>query len=469
MAASTTTTPIAPPPSHSERTRLLRYGSNTTLMVLFMLAALVAVNMLAGKVKIRWDLTANQSFSLSEPTLKLLQRLPDQIKVTGFYTQQAAEDQERARDLLTEYAAHSDKIKAEWVDPQQQPSRALELGVRQDATMVLQMGAKRQEVSTPTESQISGALLKLISNKDATVYFVGGHGERTMDDTSENGYSQLKATLERDTFKTQPLSLASVSGDDWKKGVLVLNTGLTRSAASPAPLLPKEKEQLLAFLKGGGKALLLLGPTTDDSYNDLLAVAGLKLQKGVMLDPTGALFGDARTLVVSKPESSTMTEGLAQTVYPVAAGIVDAGTRPTGVTVQPLMQSSPQSWLETNLGGAQPKFDDGADVKGPVQLAVSVQGVEGSADARLVIIASPDLAANGVLQSLPGIGNMDFLVNAVNWLALAEDSLGIRPKDDVTPSVVLTPAQGNLILLSSMGLFPALIVMLGLLTWWGRR
>jgi ABC-type uncharacterized transport system involved in gliding motility auxiliary subunit len=399
--------------------------------------------------------------------VNVLNRLEEPVKITGFFTGFAAAQLEQAQDQLQEYTARTDKITVEFVDPDQRPSLAREMGIQTDGTLVFQLGDKKQEVLSATESQITGALLKLISDKDATVYFVGGHGERSVDDFSDGGLGQFRAAIEKDNFKAQALTIASASGDEWKQGILVINTGLTGQGGSTTPLLTQEKQGIQDFLKAGGKALLLLGPNTDPSYNELLAPYGLKLAQGVALDPSSSLMGDIRTLVVSKPESSTLTEGLPLTVYPLAAALVDEGERPAGVTVQPLMQTTAQAWLETDLRSPQPRYDEGTDVKGPLRLAVTIEGGEANGNGRLVVVTSPDAAANGVLQNIPG--NQDFLLNAVNWLAQAEENLGIRPREDVTPTVILTPGQSNMILLSAMGLFPGLIVLLGLMTWWSRR
>lgn len=476
MAAPTTpvATPTLDTTHRSEGARRFRYGGNTFVMVALCLAVLVVANLIVSKVKVRWDVTGDGTYSLSDQTKKVLGSLAEPVTVTGFYTQFAAAGREQAEDLLKEYQTHTDQLKVEFVDPDQRLGLAQQLGVQQDGTLVFQMGNKRQDLTAATESQVTGTLLKLTSNKENTVYFLTGHGERAVDERNANGYSTIRAALERDNFKVEPLNLATASGDAWKQGVVVINTGVRvsnvggRVQVSPAaPLLPEEKTRLEEFLKGGGRALLLLSPDTDRSYNDLLAIAGLKLGEGIVVDQ-GAQLGEVTTPAVQRPARSTITESLPLTAFPRSAAILDEGERPTGVVVQPLMESSANSWLETDLRVVQ--FDDGKETKGPLRLAVSVE-VPGQNDAkgRMVVIASADAFANGVLEAFVGIGNLDFLLNGVNWLAQQEEAIGIRPKSSTIPSVVLTQGQYPMVLLSSMALFPGLILLMGLGTWWTRR
>ncbi|MBI4498134.1 MAG: Gldg family protein [Chloroflexi bacterium] len=478
MAAPTVTPPEIPPldtAHRSEGARRFRYGGNTFVMVALALAVLVAANLVVSKLKVRWDLTAEGTYTLSEQTQKVLGNLQEPITITGFYTAFAAAGRQQAEDLLKEYQTHTDKLQVEFVDPDQQPGRARQLGIQQDGTLVVQSGDQRQDVTAVTESQITGALLKLTSDRETTVYFLTGHGERSTDDFDANGYGDVRAALERDNFTVEPLNLATASDDTWKQGVVVINTGMGvrnvggRVQVVPvSPLLPEEKDKLLQFLNGGGRAVLLLSPGSDPSYNELLAPFGLKLGEGVVVDQ-GAALGDVTTPAVQRPGRSTITESLPLTIFPRSAAILDAGERPTGVLVQPLMESSPDSWLETNLQ-APPQFDEGQDAKGPLRLAVSVEPpAQNEVRGRLVVIASADAFANGILQAIRGIGNQDFLLNAVNWVAQQEEAIGIRPKELDIPTVVLTQGQYPMVLLSSAALFPGLILLWGLATWWSRR
>lgn len=466
----------APTPGPTERGRLFRYGGNTVAMVLLAAAVIVIANLLAGRLKVRWDLTEQGTHTLAEQTKNVLTSLNAPVKVTGFYSQFSAASKQRAEDLLREYEVHTDRLQVEFIDPDQQPGRAREMAIQQDGVLVIQSGDRRQDVLSPTESQITGALLKIsVSGAQPTVYFVSGHGERSFDDSSGTGYSIVKSALERDNFKVESLNLATATTDNWKQGVLVINSGARVSNVGgqvrvlpTTPLLPQEAEKLQAFIKEGGRALFLLAPESDASYGGLLSAYGMKVPQGVVLDPVSSL-GDLSTPAVQRPAISTITEGLPLTIFPQSTAILDEGERPQTLTVQPLMETSPESWLETDLRAA-PRFDEGADTKGPLRLALTAEGL-GSGDnrGRAVIVGSADAFANGVLQSFIGIGNQDLFLNSVNWLAQQEAAIGIRPRDTQETSVLLSPGQQVLILVSAVALFPVLILFWGIGTWWSRR
>jgi ABC-type uncharacterized transport system involved in gliding motility auxiliary subunit len=67
--------------------RQARYGSLAATSILAVLGILVAVNYLAAKQDKRWDLTANQQFSLSPQTHNVLKKLDGPLKILVFARQ----------------------------------------------------------------------------------------------------------------------------------------------------------------------------------------------------------------------------------------------------------------------------------------------------------------------------------------------------------------------------------------------
>ncbi|HEY6508303.1 MAG TPA: hypothetical protein VIY56_09840, partial [Vicinamibacterales bacterium] len=87
-----------------------RYGMLALASVGLGLAILVAVNYVASRQNKRWDFTANQQFTLSDQTTKLLQGLTSPAKLLVF---DRARGFERFRARLNSYEAASKNVTVE--------------------------------------------------------------------------------------------------------------------------------------------------------------------------------------------------------------------------------------------------------------------------------------------------------------------------------------------------------------------
>src|SRR3989344_1885599 len=120
------------------RTRSLRYGANAAVAVVLVLAILVVVNVLNYNHYYKKDLTKDQLYGLSDQTIKLVKGLRQDVKVTAFVKLQA---RDQAKSLFDNYAYHAGgKFKAEYVDPDRDPTRAKAVGVKKYGTVVIEYG-----------------------------------------------------------------------------------------------------------------------------------------------------------------------------------------------------------------------------------------------------------------------------------------------------------------------------------------
>ena len=90
-----------------------RYGTLSIVSILVFLGILLAVNYLGARQNKRWDLTANQVFSLSDQTVKILRELKQPVNVIVYDRQ---ERQDIHRDRLEESIVPIDEIAAEQHD-----------------------------------------------------------------------------------------------------------------------------------------------------------------------------------------------------------------------------------------------------------------------------------------------------------------------------------------------------------------
>jgi ABC-type uncharacterized transport system involved in gliding motility auxiliary subunit len=465
-------------------TRQARYGTVSIVGILVAIGIFAAVNYLGSRQTKRWDFTENQAHSLSEQSIKILQGLDEPVQFT-VYDQETGFD--RFRNRFETYQYESDQVKVEYVDVDRQPARAKEAGITQYGTVVATYRDREQRLTTSIEEQdVTNALIKLVSGAEKKIYFTVGHGERQTDSADRlRGYNAITTALGNDNFAVAPLPLIQQQQvpDD---ATVVIVAGPTTDFLAP------EIEAMKRYVARGGKVLALIDPPPAAGA-DLPNLVGflkewsIELGTDVVVDASGIgqLFGgDASVPVVLNYPAHPITDNFrVMTAFPHARSVQAAqgGTH----TPQPLLETSPQSWAETdlkNFAAGNVEFAEGVDRRGPISvgIAVSAPAAEPPApplagnlspdapkpESRLVVIGDSDFAGNNAL----GIqGNQDLFLNAVNWLAQQEDLIAIRPRDAQDRRITLTADDQQRVFLLSILVIPGLVFAAGVYSWWRRR
>ncbi|MGQ9684164.1 MAG: GldG family protein [Anaerolineae bacterium] len=451
--------------------RIVREGSNALAVTVAVLGILALLNILGARYHRRVDLTAERQFSLSQQTLQVLAALPEPVTITAFMTPRYYARQQ-VEDLLKEYSYRSSLLRYEIIDPEKQPGKARQAGVTRDGTIIFQAGERRQEALGSDEQEFTSALVKVTRKEQKKVYFLTGHKERDPEDYAPEGYRQIAQALQRDNYQVAPLNLVvspTVPSD--AAAVIIAAPIVTPTVA--------EFQALNTYVDGGGSLCILGDPASSVNLDPLLARWGLSLRSDVIIDPVSSPQGDPATPVASRYPYHDITKDLGglMTLYPVAASIGEATQPPEGVTLSPLVQTSAQSWGETDRNNQQVRLDAGQDTSGPLHLGVAATlalaqtSETGEAKhARLVVFGDADWVSNDVLQSLQGyLGNADLFLNAISWLAEEETLISIRPSRPAERIVMLTAPQVQLVLYASIILLPGAVAVAGFWVWWKRR
>ncbi len=465
--------------------RQARYGTMSIVGILVAAGIVIAVNYLAARQNKRWDLTENQAFSLSEQSLKILQGLDAPVQFT-VYDQETNFD--RFRDRLDAYDYESDRVNVEYVDVDRQPARAKQAEIQAYGTVVISYKDRTQRISGTEEQDITNALIKVVTGEEKKVYFTQGHGERDTAGSDRLGYSTIVAALVRDNFSVAGLVLAQQREVPADAKVVVI-------AGPQTDFLAPEMDALKRYVARGGKVLAMLDPT-EAGKPDLVSLRAflkewaIELGDDVVVDASGMgqLFGgDASVPVAASYPAHPITEGFrVMTAFPLARSVKPVEGGAGGRTAQPLVETSPQSWAETDLKGltsGKVEFNgDQGDRQGPIALgaAVSAPAAEAPApptggnaspdapkpESRVVTVGDSDFAANNAI----GIqGNQDLFLNSVNWLAQQENLIAIRPREAQDRRITLTADQQRRIMLLSLLVIPGLVFAGGVYTWWRRR
>ncbi len=456
--------------------RRTRYGSNALVMSLAFVGIVVLLNILGQAHHQRFDLTANKDFSLSPQTIQILQNLKVPVHVIGFFT---AGDPSEAdtQNLLKEYKTYSDKFTYEFVDPDVQRAFAARFQNPYSGSVYFTAGDKQQKAASIDEQSLTSALLKVTTDKPKVAYFIIGHGERDIQDSSNAGFSQIKQKLEGDNYQVSTLTLATTSTIPSDASVLVL--------ASPKAELPqKDLDTLSNYLQRGGRIVVLTDPGLPNPLGSSLSAAyGIDLPNDFVIDIPNALLGDAITPVITHYPSHRITEQLGNlaTFFPLARPVVITSSAPSTVTVTSLVQTSsgddlgrPNSWADSGLkelSSTQPNVQfnpaDG-DIKGPINLAVAIENSD--TKARMVVFGNSEFVSDNGLNMMAGqVGNADIFLNAVDWAAEEDTLISVRSKPPTNNQIFLTGPQLRLVFLSTVVLLPLAVIVAGVVVWWRRR
>lgn len=464
------------------KSRTAVYGANTFVLVCIFLGVLVFINILSSRHKHRFDFTSSGIFTLAPQTQKIVASLPREISMTAFFQSESPTKSE-FKNLMDGYLGLSDKIELTFVDPDKNPAIVKQYGVTTYGTVVLESGQQETKVQNPSEENMSNAILKVIKDEKKKIYFLEGHGERSLDNTEGQGYSNAKKSLERDGFQVEKLLLLQTGKVPDDADALVI-------AGPEKPVLPQEQKALEDFLQTGGSIVLLIDPQTNSGLEKFLARWGVELQEDIVIDPMSKMFGgDYAAPVVSQYMMHDITKDFAlPTIFPVLRSVT--AKQVEGVTVEELLQTGANSWAEMDFGGKKVKFDEGVDKQGPVTIAVVASKKPDAADSpvlgddekganeteakekpsakqgNLVVLGDSDFANNTYFNFS---GNGDFFLNTTSWLAEEESLISIRPKERKDSPINLTSDTGAVLFFAGTVLFPGVIVLIGVRKWWTRR
>ena len=443
-----------------------RYGRwlNAFWGGILVLAILGMVNFLADRYPHRLDLTEGGLHSLAPLTVETLEALEKDVEALAFME---GGENEELRGLLEQYAVHGGgRFEFEFVDPDRDPVRTQEHGVRAYNTLVVAAGAERLSLTELTEKEITNAMLKVLRDRRERVCFTVGHGERGSGDL-ESDLGRLAGRLrEIDYVVRDSLFLAREPRvpDDCR--VLIV-------AGPRTPFLAHEVDAIRSYLGRGGSLLLLADALQQSGLEGLAREWGVVTGDDFVIDTSGigSLFGlDFTIPVVTTYDGGHPIvrhhRGGVMTFYELArsVGLDSAAVAAVPAAAAVLARTSSSSWAESDLsvlretggGGERTVSLDDADRRGPVGLGAAVADTVGGG--RLVVFGDADFASNRYFDAQ---GNGDLALNAVSWLAEDEALISIRPREPGFNPIALTEAQSEWIFWITVILYPAAIAVAG--------
>jgi ABC-type uncharacterized transport system involved in gliding motility auxiliary subunit len=454
--------------------RSSRHGANMLVMILLFTCIIIIIQALSTRHSYRLDLTRNQRFSLASQTTNLLNGLNRDIEIYAFF-KRGSQNRSWAENVINQYVHKNKHIRKEFVDPDQNPQLAKEMGITSYGTTVVKCGVRTELLTELSEGSLSNAILKVFREEVKGVYIVKGHGEKDPTNKEMNGYTFMSQAIEADNYAVYAISLFETDSIPDDCHLLII-------AGPEEDYLESEIEQIETYLSKGKNAIIMIDPQTEvPNLEKLLAVYNIALDDNIIIDRYSRMSGgDYRVPLVSEHENHPITRNFNEAIFfPLTRSVRIIEQEIVGdVESRYLVRTGQSSWGETDMDGIRlgKASRSEEDVQPPVPIAaissreIIVPDTSETGRKKLtstiIVFGDSDFVNNSSFKIL---GNDDFLLNTVSFLAEEEDLIAIRPKEALGDRIYLSPSQERFIFLMSVILLPLIVIIIGTSIYMRRR
>lgn len=414
----------------------LRGGSYSLAVTAVVLAILVAVNILVSalpKTLTQRDISSTKLYSITSNTKVVVNALDQDVTI--YWIVQSDEEDDVIENLLGKYESLSEHIKVIKKNPDVFPTFAQQYTSEavQNNSLVVECGERSRfisysdiylydtnlssysyDVSFDGEGAITSAIDYVVNEDQPRIYVLEGHGEAELP-------SAFSGQIEKDNIELSGFSLLTADAvPEDTDGILIY--------APSSDISTQEKDLLTEYVSGGGKLLVMAGPTEDGTLTNLysiLADYGVETADGVVVDTDREHFAfQAPYVLLPDLADSEITEPLIEESYyaimPISQGLLveDADA------VTPLLTTSELSFSKA-AGYALSSYEkEEGDVDGPFTLAVSVAAEN---EGEIIWFASSHFL-DEMYNAYSSGANLDLAMNALSSVIGESEAVAIRSK-----------------------------------------
>ncbi|MFO0598462.1 MAG: Gldg family protein [Myxococcaceae bacterium] len=422
-------------------------------------------------------------FRVTKPgdaTQKLVASFTEPVEVYLFFPP-ASDAAELVSDYFKDLQPSSAQLKVTRLDHALEPTKAKELGVSGNGTVLIKMGGRKESLFIGTETEKAKAALRgldaevqkrflQVAKSRRTVYLTGGHGERTQDPA--NGMDQratidvLYKTLQDQNFEVRTLTTAEGLGQEIPKdAAAVFVLGPTRPFTEP------EADALVAYEKRGGRLFIALDAEAALPFEELMKPLGLSFKPQNLAQERGNANlrpppGPADRINIgtrtfsSHPAVTNLGRANAPVLFLGAGGVEELPQHPADLTIDFAVRSLPDAWNDANSNF---EFDQQAgETKKAWGVVAAIERRAPSnkpEDAmRVMVMGDSDAIGDVVLTQLPG--NQYLVVDGLKWL-LGDEQLAGVTNTEVDVPLTRTRQQDTAWFYGTTFFAPLLVIALG--------
>ena len=472
--------------------RSLRYGSNSILLIIAVVAIAFLANILVGLADIKWDFTPNKLFSLTDVTKNQLKGLKSDVTIIGLFDDGKVgtdPSYNELTDLLALYQKY-DHVKVQYIDPDKNPGVIKQLD--EQGTMNLQKsdlvvksvvnGKEKvkklgfydlfttavdqqtyQESLTGSiaEQGFTGAIKYVTSEKTPVVYFTEGHNEINVN----SEYKNVKNYLDKNNYKVQTLNLVTAGKVPEDAAILIV-------AAPKSDLSASENDAIKVYLKSGGKAVFMFDYLSNDpdltQYNDLLSGYNIAVNYDKVKETDQSLRkpDDEYAILLNVPSNAIIIPQAFNIMLKDSRSISILKNQKEYITTTSLVRTSDKAIGEAASAAR------GANSQGPLDMAVAVENKGGDKISKILVMGNASFISDSSEQSYGSTAynyGMVFFLQSISWMFDSKDELVVPAKDYENPVITINELQANAVGLALLIVLPLIILGGGMFVYLRRR
>ena len=477
------------------RTSGTRHGAYSVGLTVLVIAVVIVFNLIVGQIPEAYrnlDVSSTKIYDISDTTTELLDSLDSDVDMTVLAVKDSTD--ERITTFLSRYAALSDKIHMEWIDPVLHPSALTDYDTTENTIVVsCEDTGKTTTVSFDDilvldeysyyyygtesytefdgEGQLTGAVNYVTNDTDHTIYQTTGHGESSLSTT-------ITDLMEKNSYTLSEVNLLMTTSVPDDCDLLLMYAPTT-------DLSEDEAQMLRDYLAGGGKVMILFGDTSSADLPSLAGVLseyGIEAADGYIADPTRCYQGNYYYIFPELSVSGDMADGISSEMVLLtnAHGMNLVDPARDTISTTSFMSSSDQSYAVTEETQEQGSYTLGAvatekiensdedteDTDGGDDEAADSDSAE-TEESRLTVISAGSLIDQSITDAFPQLENTKLFMNAVTANFEGVQNLSIEAKSLGTEYNTMQHT-GLLSFLVIFGI-PAVILIGGFVVWFRRR
>ena len=459
-------------PDKGPRSRVaLQGGAYSLIITAIVLALLVVVNVFASALPstlTKYDISASQLYSVTSNTKAVVNALTQDVTI--YWIVQADQEDQILENLLDKYESLSDHIQVVKKNPDVYPTFAQQYTDEtvENNSLVVESGDRYRYIalddiylyetdmysyttyldSFDGEGAITSAIDYVVSEELPQIYLLEGHGEAELPATFSD-------QIEKENMELHTISLLTADAIPEDADCVMIY--------APATDISQEEADMLAeYAGGGGKLLVMAGPSQEDDLANLyglLADYGVTAQEGIVIE------GDREHYAFQSPfalmpdmADSDVTDALIEEGYypilPISRGLTV--TDETSVTA--LLTTSDAAFSKLSGYEMATYEKEEGDIDGPFALAVSIDCGSGG---RIIWFASSSFL-DDVYNAYSSGANVNLAMNALSAMIGESEAMAIRSKSLNYNYLTISDSTSSLLKTLMIGALPVLYLGVGI-------